>query len=289
MKVSQKHLSWEYKYYSPLKRQWDIMLISLQFSLLLIADFFTGNNQDNQHHKRAKWLVKRLIKLGPTFIKIGQALSTRPDLIPTQYVEEFSHLQDRVPPFLSEEAISIIEAELGQPLHLIFAEFERVPIAAASLGQVHRAKLPTGEAVVVKVQRRGLEQLFKLDFQVLRRLIRFGNSLVPGFKKYELELIYQEFFELLFNEIDYHHEGKNAEKFRENFKHDSRIIVPQVYWQYTTKRILTLEYLPGIKINDQETLLKEGIPIKSVIELGICTYLKQLLEDGFFSIRPPSW
>ena len=156
MKLSKQHLSWEYKHYSPLQRQWEIMLVSLQFSFFLIIDFLQGKNSTKQKHKRAKWLVKILIKLGPTFIKIGQALSTRPDLIPVEYIEEFSELQERVPPFLSEEAISIIERELGQPLDEILVEFERARIVAASLGQVHRAVLQTGEAVVVKVQRLSL-------------------------------------------------------------------------------------------------------------------------------------
>lgn len=286
MKLSKPYLSWEYKHYSPWQRQWQIMLTSLQFLFLVIVDFLRGKNSSKQRHKRAEWLVKKLIILGPTFIKIGQALSTRPDLIPVEYIEEFSQLQDRVPPFLSEDAINIIETELGKSLENIFAQFERNTIAAASLGQVHRARLHTGEAVVIKVQRKGLEQLFHLDFQVLKGLINFGNRFLPNFKKYDLDLIYQEFFSLLFEEIDYLHEGQNADRFRANFQNDQRILVPKVYWQYTTKRVLTLEYLPGIKINDREALINNNIPIKPVIELGICTYLKQLLEDGFFQSDP---
>lgn len=286
MKLSQQYLSWEYKHYSPLQRQWQIILIILQFLFFLMVDFLGRKNSSQQNHKRARWLVNKLIQLGPTFIKIGQALSTRPDLIPVEYIEEFSQLQDRVPPFLSEEAISIIETELGKSLDDIFSQFERQPLAAASLGQVHRARLKTGEAVVIKVQRQGLEQLFNLDFQVLKKLINFGNRFLPGFKKYDLTSIYKEFFWLLFTEIDYINEGKNAERFRSNFQDDYRIIVPQVYWEYTTQKVLTLEYLPGIKINDKQGLINNNIPIKPVIELGICAYLKQLLEDGFFQSDP---
>lgn len=280
------NLSWDYQNYSPFQRQWDIFLVALQFSWFIFTDFIRRNKSRNNYHKRAKWLVQKLIKLGPTFIKIGQALSTRPDLIPLEYVEEFSQLQDRVPPFLSDDAIAIIEQELGNKLDNIYDEFERVPIAAASLGQVHLATLKTGEKVVIKVQRRSLEKLFKLDFQVLKTIINFGDNFLPGFKKYELKLIYQEFFSILFAEIDYLKEGENAERFSYNFQDDHRIIVPKVYWQYTTKKILTLEYLPGIKINDRETLESKGIPLKPLIELGICTYLKQLLEDGFFQSDP---
>ncbi|MBL1209240.1 AarF/ABC1/UbiB kinase family protein [Geminocystis sp. GBBB08] len=286
MRSLQYNLSWDSKNYSPFQRQWDIFLVALQFSWFIFIDFINQNNSRRHYHKRAKWLVKKLIKLGPTFIKIGQALSTRHDLIPIEYVEELSKLQDRVPPFLSENAITIIEEELGDKLDNLYNEFHRVPIAAASLGQVHLATLKTGEKVVIKVQRRGLEKLFKLDFQVIKTLINFGDRFLPGFKKYQLKLIYQEFFEILFAEIDYIKEGENADRFRYNFQDDERIIVPKVYWQYTTKKVLTLEYLPGIKINDKETLETKNIPLKPLIELGICTYLKQLLEDGFFQSDP---
>jgi predicted unusual protein kinase regulating ubiquinone biosynthesis (AarF/ABC1/UbiB family) len=286
MRSLQYNLSWDYQNHSPFQRQWDIFLVALQFSWFIFIDFIRQNKSRNNYHKRAKWLVQKLIKLGPTFIKIGQALSTRPDLIPLEYVEEFSQLQDRVPPFLSDDAIAIIEQELGNKLDNIYDEFERVPIAAASLGQVHLATLKTGEKVVIKVQRRSLEKLFKLDFHVLKTIINFGDRFLPGFKKYELKLIYEEFFSILFAEIDYLKEGENADRFRYNFQNDHRIIVPKVYWQYTTKKILTLEYLPGIKINDRETLESKGIPLKPLIELGICTYLKQLLEDGFFQSDP---
>lgn len=286
MKPINHTLSWEQKFNSPLARQWDITSTIVYFIWLLFLDFIQGKNSSYQKSKRARWLVRKLVKLGPTFIKIGQALSTRPDLIPLEYVEELAQLQDRVPPFLSAEAITIIEEELGDNIDNIFADFERVPIAAASLGQVHKATLKTGEKVVIKVQRKGLDELFNLDFQVLKRLISFANRFIPNVKKYELNLIYEEFFEILFAEIDYIQEGTNADRFRFNFQNDPKIIVPSVYWDYTTKKVLTLEYLPGIKINDKESLLNKEIPLKPLIELGICTYLKQLLEDGFFQSDP---
>ena len=198
----------------------------------------------------------------------------------------FSQLQDRVPPFPSEKAIAVIEKELGKSIYSLFSHFEAKPIAAASLGQVHKARLHTGEDIVVKVQRPGLEQLFNLDFEILHRLVRFINRFSRGLQKYNLEAIYQEFFELLFQEIDYIHEGKNAERFRENFQKYHKVIAPQVYWQYTTRKILTLEYLPGIKIDDRQTLEAHKINTKEVIQLGITCYLKQLLEDGFFQSDP---
>ncbi len=257
----------------------------MQFLTFLLWDRLTGANRGKKRQRRAKWLVDRLINLGPTFIKIGQSLSTRADLIPLEYIEQLTQLQDRVPEFNSQEAIGVIETELGQTLDNLFESFTVSPLACASLGQVHRARLLSGEEVVIKVQRPNLEGLFNLDFELLHRLTRWLN-IFPVVKKYNLEAIYQEFFELLFQEIDYIHEGKNADRFRENFKNYPQVKVPLVYWQYTTRRVLTLEYVPGIKVDARETLLANGINVDGIIQLGICSYLKQLLQDGFFQSDP---
>jgi predicted unusual protein kinase regulating ubiquinone biosynthesis (AarF/ABC1/UbiB family) len=269
----------------PLLRQMEIFRVALQLLIFLLWDRFTGNVSSAHRHRRARWLIQHLLALGPTFIKIGQSLSTRADLIPLEYIEELAHLQDRVPPFSSREAIAVIEAELGQSVDTLFKEFQSQPLASASLGQVHQALLPSGEEVVVKVQRLGLRNLFNLDFYAIHQLIFIGNFL-PLFKKYKLEAIYQEFAELLFREIDYINEGKNAERFRENFKNHPNVKVPLVYWDYTTSKVLTLEYLPGIKVDDRSSLEAQGINLDKVIETGICSYLKQLLEDGFFQSDP---
>ena len=272
--------------YSPFSRQIKIFGITFKLIISLWWHKVTGNNSAKARTRLAKWLVRNILNLGPTFIKIGQALSTRADLIPLEYIEEFSQLQDRVPAFSSELAIAVIEAELGKPVSLLFAEFNPTPLAAASLGQVHKARLHTGEEVVVKVQRPGLAKLFNLDFEILHRLVRWINRLIKDARKFNLEAIYREFFELLYLEIDYIHEGKNAERFRSNFQNYHRVAVPQVYWQYTTAQILTLEYLPGIKIDDRLALEANQIDTQEVIQLGITCYLKQLLEDGFFQSDP---
>lgn len=281
-----KPLRWQRSQYSPLARQFEVSRIVTQFIFYLSWDKLTLNNSSRRRHLRAQWLVKKLLDLGPTFIKIGQSLSTRADLIPIEYVQELQQLQDKVPPFGIADAIAVIESELGKPVDILFQEFESVPLASASLGQVHKAKLHSGEEVVIKVQRPGLEGLFNLDFEVLHQVVRTGKRYLPDLKKYDLEAIYQEFFELLFQEIDYIHEGKNADRFRENFKSYSRILVPTIYWQYTTKKILTLEYLPGIKVDDRASLEAQGIALDDIIQLGICSYLKQLLIDGFFQSDP---
>lgn len=277
---------WQRNRSVPIFRHLEILGISLWFIVLLLWDRVTGNRSSRRRHRLAQWLVRQLLRLGPTFIKIGQSLSTRTDLLPLEYIQELSQLQDRVPAFAVQEAIAVIESELGRSLSELFTQFEEKPLAAASLGQVHRATLLSGEQVVVKVQRPGLEALFNLDFEVLHQSLRMAKRLLPGAKKYDLEGIYQEFFALLFQEINYIQEGKNADRFRQNFAKQPRILVPQVYWQYTTHKVLTLEYLPGVKVDDRETLQAQGINVDRVIQLGICAYLKQLLLDGFFQSDP---
>ena len=271
--------------YSPFLRQVKIFGIAIKLIFFLWWNKVTRNNSSRRRHRLAKWLVGNILQLGPTFIKIGQALSTRADLIPIEYIEEFGQLQDRVPAFDSTLAIAVIERELGKPIDLLFAEFNPTPLAAASLGQVHKARLHTGEDVVIKVQRPGLARLFNLDFEILHRLVRWLN-IFPSVRKFNLEAVYCEFFDLLYQEIDYVHEGKNADRFRENFQNYQRVAVPKVYWQYTTSKILALEYLPGIKIDNRPALEASQIDTKEVIQLGITCYLKQLLEDGFFQSDP---
>jgi predicted unusual protein kinase regulating ubiquinone biosynthesis (AarF/ABC1/UbiB family) len=277
---------WQRTKYSPLVRQSDIFGAAIRFGLMLWWDRVLGRNTPQQRSRRAQWLIDRLLDLGPTFIKIGQALSTRPDLIPVEYIQALGTLQDCVPPFSADLAIAVIESELGDRVDVLYQEFNPFPLAAASLGQVHKATLHSGEEVVVKVQRPGLEGLFNLDFEVLHRLVRLMRRHLPGVRKYELEEIYREFFSILYQEIDYIHEGKNADRFRQNFIDHPRIRVPVVHWRYTTQRVLTLEYLPGIKVDDRPKLVACGINPDEIIQLGVCSYLKQLLEDGFFQSDP---
>ncbi|MDY7015041.1 MAG: AarF/ABC1/UbiB kinase family protein, partial [Cyanobacteriota bacterium] len=277
---------WQRTKYSPLARQFDIFAAAVRFGLTLWWDRVLGRDTPQQRSRHARWLVDRLLDLGPTFIKIGQALSTRPDLIPVEYIEALCQLQDCVPEFPPDTAIAVIESELGDRVDVLYREFDPFPLASASLGQVHQATLHTGEEVVVKVQRPGLEGLFNLDFEVLHRLVRLTRRYFPAMRKYELEEIYREFFSILYQEIDYIHEGKNADRFRQNFVENSRIRVPVVYWRYTTQRVLTLEYLPGIKVDDRSGLEACGINPDEIIQLGICAYLKQFLEDGFFQSDP---
>lgn len=281
-----KLVRWQRSQSSVLTRQIDIFGAAAEWIFYLWWDSTFPNNSVIHKKRRAEWLVGTLVDLGPTFIKIGQALSTRADLLPLEYVQALGKLQDRVPPFSAEEAIALVESELGKSIYALYRDFEPSPIAAASLGQVHKARLHTGEDVVVKVQRPGLENLFNLDFKILHRLVRFCDRYLPGTRKYDLEAIYNEFFNLLYQEIDYVQEGKNADRFRENFNGYPHVVVPKVYWQYTTTKVLTVEYAPGIKVNDRKTLEACGLDVKRINQLGICCYLKQLLQDGFFQADP---
>ncbi|MCL6433047.1 MAG: AarF/ABC1/UbiB kinase family protein [Leptolyngbyaceae cyanobacterium HOT.MB2.61] len=281
-----KPLRWQRAHYSPLARQMDVFLSAAQLMVYLWWDRATARRSSKYRNLRAQWLVGTLLELGPTFIKIGQALSTRADLLPLEYVKALGQLQDRVPEFNTETAIAIVESELGSPLYKLYKDFDPKPIAAASLGQVHKARLHTGEEVVVKVQRPGLEKLFDLDFKVLRKLLRFCQRYLPWTRQYDLDAIYQEFAYILYREIDYIQEAINADRFRYNFRNHPRIIVPKVYPDFTTKRVLTMDYVPGIKINDRRSLEACGINVKEINQIGICYYLKQLLQDGFFQADP---
>ncbi|XP_038881744.1 protein ACTIVITY OF BC1 COMPLEX KINASE 8, chloroplastic [Benincasa hispida] len=235
----------------------------------------------------AKWLKENILRLGPTFIKIGQQFSTRVDILPQEYVDQLSELQDQVPPFPSETAISIVEEELGGPVASIFERFDQEPIAAASLGQVHRARLK-GQEVVVKVQRPSLKELFDIDLKNLRVIAEYLQKLDPksdGAKR-DWVAIYDECANVLYQEIDYTKEAANAEQFASNFKNLDYVKVPSIFWDYTTPQVLTMEYVPGIKINKIKALDQLGIDRKRLGRYAVESYLEQILSHGFFHADP---
>ena len=237
--------------------------------------------------KQAAWMRESLIDLGPTFIKIGQALGTRADLLPLEYVKELATLQDQVPPFSTAEAFSIIESELGRSLHECYPEIDSEPIAAASLGQVYRARLATGEEVAVKVQRPNLHKTIEFDVAILFRLVKLTNRFFPrANENADWEGMLREFHSTIFEEMDYVKEGRNADRFRYNFRTWRAIRVPKIYWSHTTTRVLTLDFIRGTKVVDLEGLRANRISPVKVNRLLIRTYLKQLLEDGFFHADP---
>ncbi|CAL9086536.1 unnamed protein product [Musa acuminata var. zebrina] len=235
----------------------------------------------------AKWLKESILRLGPTFIKTGQQFSTRVDILPQEYVDQLSELQDQVPPFPSETAISMIEEELGASLDDIFDRFDYEPIAAASLGQVHRASL-NGQEVVIKVQRPALKELFDIDLKNLRVIAEYLQKVDPksdGARR-DWVAIYDECASVLYQEIDYTEEAANAEKFAENFKDMDYVKVPKIYWEYTTPQVLTMEYVPGIKINRIKQLDQLGVDRKRLGRYAVESYLEQILSHGFFHADP---
>ncbi|MGV0023483.1 ABC1 kinase family protein [Phormidesmis priestleyi] len=234
----------------------------------------------------AVWIRETLLDLGPTFIKIGQLFSTRADLFAVEFVEELSKLQDRVPAFSYEQVESIIEQDLGKSIADLYRSFDPIPLAAASLGQVHRAQLYSGEEVVVKIQRPGLRKLFEIDLAILKGITRYFQSHPDWGRGRDWIGIYEECCRILWEEIDYLNEGRNADTFRRNFRGLDWVKVPRVYWRYTSPRVLTLEYLPGIKISHYEALEAAGLDRKRLANMGAEAYLHQLLDNGFFHADP---
>jgi len=237
--------------------------------------------------KLACWLRDGLIKLGPTFIKIGQQFSTRVDVLSPEFIKELEQLQDSVPAFDSKDAVAIIERDLGAPVATIYEEFESEPIAAASLGQVHLARLK-GEQVVVKVQRPGLRQLFDIDLKNIRVLAQWLQAADPksdGAAR-DWVAIYDECSRILYQEIDYRLEGENADRFRKNFGETPWIRVPRIFWDQTSSQVLTMEYTPGIKVNQVAQLDARGIDRKLLAKRAVESYLQQLLTYGFFHADP---
>jgi predicted unusual protein kinase regulating ubiquinone biosynthesis (AarF/ABC1/UbiB family) len=246
-----------------------------------------STRKDARLEKQALWLGKSLISLGPTFIKIGQALGTRADLLPLAYVKELAKLQDQVPSFPTGDAFARIETELGISLQEAYAEIDTEPIAAASLGQVYRARLHSGEEVAVKVQRPALAETVKFDIAILYRLIQVVNRLFPkANENADWEGMLHEFYATVFDEMDYVKEGRNADRFRQSFRSWKVIRVPKIYWSHTTPRVLTMGFVRGTKVIDIEGLRARRISPVKVNRLLVRCYLKQLLEDGFFHADP---
>ncbi len=236
--------------------------------------------------ERAAHLRHVLTDLGPTYIKVGQALSTRPDLIRKDFLEELTKLQDQLPPFNHDQAMAIIEAELDQDLDIIYSEISPEPVAAASLGQVYRARLRTGEDVAVKVQRPDLLPVLTLDLYLMRWAAGWLSPWLPLNLGHDLKLIVDEFGIKLFEEIDYINEGRNAERFATYFADDPHVKVPSIYWRYTTICVLTLEWINGFKLTDTDRIKAAGLARDALIEIGVTSGLKQLLEFGFFHADP---
>ncbi|MHC5611823.1 MAG: ABC1 kinase family protein [Nostoc sp.] len=267
-----------------IRRIFAVLGPSISFAFGLWSDSKRGIVVKNDR-RRATQLRVLLTKLGPAYIKIGQALSTRPDLVPPVYLEELTKLQDQLPPFPNEIAYQFIKEELGAPPQQVYAELSAQPIAAASLGQVYKGKLKTGEEVAVKIQRPDLREGITIDLYILRNLAAWVQKKVKRVRS-DLVGILDELGDRIFEEMDYIHEGENAERFFQLYGHIKDIYVPKIYWEYTNRRVLTMEWINGTKLTQTEEISAQGIDARYLIEVGVQCSLRQLLEHGFFHADP---
>ncbi len=296
--VSQQQLS-QLRRYDPQaiadyynKRPWLVMWRALTviwlfsgFLLGLLIDRSMGYTPQNQA-RRADRLRQIITRLGPTYIKVGQSLSTRPDLVTQDYLDELIKLQDQLPQFDNELAMQIIESQLNRSVEELFKEISPRPVAAASLGQVYKAKLYSGEDVAVKVQRPNLMPIITRDLYLLRWASTWIKPFLPLNLGDNLTVVVDEFGIKLFEEIDYQNEGRNAEKFAANFHDDPTVKVPSIFWRYSTHTVLTLEWIDGIKLTDLDAVRRAGLDRDNLIKIGVKSGLRQLLEFGFFHADP---
>lgn len=225
-------------------------------------------------------------ELGATFIKLGQVLSSRPDIIPPEYIQELSKLQDDVPEFPFDDAKKLIESQLKRPVTDIFLHLDEKPRAAASLAQVHRAKLLSGADVAVKVQRIGVDKIIENDIRILREFASLVERRIPESRRYEPRGLVDDFARSIRHELDFVREGRNIDRFRKYFSDTPIIYIPKVYWDLTTPKVLTIEYIDGIKISDVDRLDAAGLDRKTIAENGANITLKEVFELRFFHADP---
>ncbi|HBQ25958.1 MAG TPA: hypothetical protein DD791_06160 [Syntrophomonas sp.] len=244
----------------------------------------------NGSYEAAEYLLadnlrQAMVELGPTFIKLGQMLSTRPDMLPPPYIEALETLQDKVEPLPYELVLKQLINEIGHP-ELVFEEFDPQPLAAASIGQVHRARLKSGEEVIIKIQRPGIEKKVESDLEILKRLARISEKRSNEARRIGIAAMIEEYSRLLLRELDYAREARNTERVYNNFKDDTRVVIPQVYWEYTTPRVLTQEFIAGVKLSDIEEIDRRGWSRRKISRLGTEVFLSQILLHGFFQADP---
>ncbi len=242
-----------------------------------------GEFEDRSAPERVRLMLQ---ELGPTYVKLGQIMSSRADLLPVAWTQELAKLQDEVPPFPYSQVREIISAELGAPVEALFEFFDKQPIAAASIGQVHRAMLADRRLVVVKVQRPGIEPQVRADMEIMRDLARLIEANTLWGKQYGVVGVVEEFERTLLDELDYTNEGRNADRLRHNMASNPRVRVPFVYWELVSPHVLTLEWIKGVKVNRLDVLDEAGISRVVIAEALIRSIFKQILSDGFFHADP---
>jgi predicted unusual protein kinase regulating ubiquinone biosynthesis (AarF/ABC1/UbiB family) len=265
-----------------------VLLVGFWYRLVDGWSWTYGRHEtvEDRQQRRAKWLLGRLIWLGPAFVKVGQSLATRPDLLPLTYIQVLSALHDRLPPFPNQIAFTFIEEELGWKPETLFAQFDPEPFAAASLGQVYRAVTFEGDVVAVKIQRPDLMHVISLDLALVRRLAQ-AIERYPRLSRGQpwVDLV-DEFGTKLFEELDYIHEAHLTEHFRTDIKDMPFIYAPRVHWEFTSRRVLATEYIQGIKVTEKAELEAAEVNIPRLLSQGVRANLKQLFEHGLFHADP---
>lgn len=271
------------------RRFWEIVLACLRFAVWAARQSLPAAapvDRQGRLRRQAARLKQLLVDLGPTFIKVGQFLAARPDLIPPPLAEELAQLQDRVPPFDYEAVRRLIVRDLGAPPEELFSNFEPSPFASASIGQVHKARLADGRWLAVKVQRPGLTRRFYKDIGYMRMLARTAACLGRSDRARAWLDLANEFGRTLFAEIDFIAEGRNADRLRRLLRHRPRVKVPRIWWSYTGRHVLALEYLPGTKIDNLPELRSRGLDLKDLANLLVDSYVEQVVSAGFFHADP---
>lgn len=247
--------------------------------------FLPGKYAENPRYSELPPAVRLRLafeELGPTFVKLGQLLATRPDLIPENFIEEFQKLQDNVATVPTSEIRAFVQSELKKPIDEVFSEFEEKPMAAASIAQVHGAILKTGERVAIKVQRPGIERIILNDISILRGLAVLLVKYIPESRPFNPTGIVEEFFKTIFYELDFLVEANNIRRIQANLKVLPRIAVPQVFSQYSTARVLVLERFEGVRFSDREAIVAKGLNPSEFVEIGSEAFFHMVMEDGIF-------
>ena len=269
-----------------IRRLWQTLVPIGLYLLGVGFDWLTRRLDDKQHARdRAREAADLVASLGPAFIKAGQALSTRPDIVPPLLLEELAQLQDQLPGFDPDLAMACIEEDLGAPVHAIYEQLDRDPISAASLGQVHRGVLKGGQKVAVKVQRPGLREQITLDLYIVRNIAAWLNRNI-GLIRSDLVALIDELGRRVFEEMDYCNEASNAEAFAALHAHNPRIAVPRIYREATARRVLTMEWIDGVKLTNLNAVRGLGVDPDDLVQVGVNCSLQQLLEHGFFHADP---
>jgi len=242
--------------------------------------------RDLERLSQAERMRLALEELGPTFIKLGQLLSTRPDIVPAEYLAELQKLQDRVPTVETEKIFGQVHQELGRPVEELFSHFDPTPLATASIAQVHRGTLKTGEQVVFKIRRPEIETVIETDVDILMGLAYLMDKHLPGGEMYDPIGLVKEFRRSITRELDFSREGRTIDRFSSNFADEESVRIPKVYWEFSGRTVLTLEYVSGIKISEVDKLQQAGYDLKEIARSGATVFLKQVFEHGLFHADP---